>query len=117
MELLTKEQLDERLAKIKEVKAVLKGLEDEVKEHTILSEIKSKYGEIELMTDVVQYDNGKRYVLADMETQMRYNSNYHYPNIYGYQVKKDLTLSVRCIAIWAFYGTKIIGKLEDLQNG
>lgn len=117
MELLTKEQLDEKLAKIKEMESVLKGLKDEVKAHTTLSEIKSKYGEIELMTDVIQYDDGNCVVLADMETQMQHNRNYGCPTIYGYRIKKDLTLGVRCVPIWASYGTKIIGKLEDLQNG
>lgn len=117
MELLTQEQLDERLAKIKEVQSVLKSLENEVKVHNILSAIKDQFGEVELMTDVIQQDDGKRYVLADMETQMRYNDHYKYINVYGYQVKKDLTLGVRCVAIWAFHSTKFIGKLEDLQNG
>lgn len=117
MELLTKEQLDERLAKIKEVESVLKSLKDEVKAHNILSVIKDTFGEVELMKDVIQQTDAKWYVLADMETQMRYNDTYHYINIYGYQVKKDLTLGVRCVAIWTRFGTKIIGKLEDLQNG
>ena len=117
MGLLTKEQLDEKLAKIKEVENVLKGLTDEVKECTILNKIKKDFGEIELMTSVIEYDNGNRFILANMETQMQYNSNYRYPNIYGYRVKKDLTLSVRCVVLWAFHGVKVIGKLEDLQNG
>lgn len=116
MELLTKEQLDEKLTKIEEMESVLKSLKEEVKVHNILTAIRDKFGEVELMKDIIQQDNGKRYVLVDINTQMLYNDSYCYVNIYGYQVRKDLTLSVRCVRIWEFYNAKVIGKLEDLQN-
>ena len=116
--ILTDEQLNERYAKIEEVEKLLTDLKNEVKEHTILTKIKDTFGEIEMMTDVIEeVISGKRYVIADMETHKRYNDCYDYVQLQICQVKKDLTLSSRITPLYVLRKWKRIGKLEDLQNG
>lgn len=115
---LTKEELDARLAQIEDMERVLDKLKNEVKAHNILAKIERDFANAEMEVDVVQFDNGKRYVLANMGTQLEYNGvTYRYVNIYGYPLKKDNTKSVRCVNLYSGFRAKVIGKLEDLQNG
>lgn len=112
---LSKEELDKRLVQIKEKEGELDKLKDEVKEHTILTKIEDLFGEIEMMTDVIEeIVSGKRYVLADMETQKRYNDCYDYVQLQIRQVKKGLILSSRTVPFYVLRKWKHIGKLEDL---
>lgn len=116
--ILTDEQIEERIAKINELKDVMRGLENEVKQHHIERQIQELLGEnVELMQDVIEFPSGIRMVLVDMNTQLGYNHSYAYPDVYGLKVKKDLTLGCRCQCIYNLRYGKVIGKLEDLRNG